>query len=372
MKKSCVYPGSFDPVTLGHLDIIKRAASMFDEVYVAVGSNSSKSGTLSIQKRLDLIKSVTRYLPNVKTVSFTGLLADFCYESDIKFVIKGVRNFQDFDYERLLNDIGLTQQLGIETITLFSKPELSHVSSSAAKELVKHCGLTDGYVSLVVKQELELTLTERIIVGVTGEIGMGKSFFSKKLLEASQHISEVDLDKIGHDILHNRSEPVYCDLRQSIIKEFGLSNGTSIDRKELGDIVFNDVDALKKLNNMMWNPMLTRIRREIGKFKGVILLNGALLAEAGFLTLCNNNVFLVNAPKEKQLEVLKKRGLSDDQILRRINSQFNNSEKIKSIYHSSLKHDHGKCVEIENIYNNDEVNQLIKRFCENPIDFFKN
>lgn len=371
MMKSCIYPGSFDPLTLGHLDIISRAANMFETVYVAVGINKSKTGAFTVDERTSLITDATKRIPNVKVVQFSGLLADYCYELGCKVVIKGVRNFQDFDYERLLNDVGHTQQRGIETITLFAKTELSHVSSSAVKELVKYNGLIDGYVSLNVKEALEARCMSQYVLGVTGEIGMGKSFFSKKMVEignTSFHsmTKEIDLDKIGHDILHVRTEPVYLELRENIIKEFSLG-GDVIDRKLLGSIVFNDSSALDKLNAMMRIPMLTRIRKEMGTWKGLLILNGALLVESNLLSLCNNNVVLVSSSEENQLKVLKNRGMSDEQISRRIRSQLTNSKKLEKIKESINISGHGEVVVITDIYDNDSVSNVINHISTNAL-----
>jgi pantetheine-phosphate adenylyltransferase len=338
---------------------------MFGQVYVAIGRNSSKTTTFTVEERIKLIEKCVRNLPNVKVISFSGLLADFCYEMNIKFVVKGVRNFQDFDYERLLNDIGSTQQHGIETVTLFSRPELSHVSSSATKELLKNHGLVDNYVPLSVKEALECKVLQKYIIGVTGEIGVGKSFFSKLCVEIGKEeyysrVYEVDLDKIGHDILQNRTEPVYVELRQKIIETFSLTPSDSVDRKELGKIVFNDNSALDRLNSLMRIPMLTRLRQEIGKMKGIVLLNGALLIEANFLPLCNNNLFMVCASKENQLIALRNRGYSEEQILRRQQSQFDIVEKNRRFMESIEKYGSGKLISIGDIYDKENVVKTIK------------
>jgi dephospho-CoA kinase len=266
----------------------------------------------------------------------------------------------------LLNDVGQTQQSGIETITLFAKTELSHVSSTASKELLKYNGLIDGYVPLNVKEAMEAKMLGQYILGVTGEIGMGKSHFSKRLVKMGDvwngAIREIDLDKIGHDILHTRTEPVYLTLRENIIKEFSLG-GDVIDRQALGSIVFNDLDALNKLNSMMRIPMLTRIRKEIGRWKGILILNGALLAEAEFLTLCNNNIVVVKSSSENQFKALQKRGLSDEQIIRRMASQLNNCKKLELINSSILNYGHGKVIEINDIYNDDVVWVTMNSIC---------
>ena len=367
--KSCIYAGSFDPITLGHLDVIERAASLFDEVFVSVGNNSSKSGLFSVEERIELINKSTKHIPNVKVVSFTGLLADFSYELGCKVVIKGVRNFQDFDYERLLHDIGLTQQRGIETFIIFSKRELSHVSSSVSKELCKYNGLTSGYVPLIVKQALEKKIHNRFVIGVTGGVGMGKSHFTETLVRlvyskyGEDSIYHVDLDKIGHDILHKLTEPVYVTLRESIRKEFNLK-GDTIDRKVLGSIVFNDDGALSKLNEMMMIPMLTRIRREIDTHRGVIVLNGALLVEANFLSLCNNNLVVVSSTEEEQSKNLIERGLSYEQISRRLSCQLSNVKKIELAKLSIEKERHGRIWEIKNVYDSLKLHNVVSDFVD--------
>lgn len=177
---------------------------------------------------------------------------------------------------------------------------------------------------------------------------------------------EIDLDKIGHDILHVRTEPVYLELRENIIKEFSLG-GDVIDRKLLGSIVFNDSSALDKLNAMMRIPMLTRIRKEMGTWKGLLILNGALLVESNLLSLCNNNVVLVSSSEENQLKVLKNRGMSDEQISRRIRSQLTNSKKLEKIKESINISGHGEVVVITDIYDNDSVSNVINHISTNAL-----
>lgn len=374
--KSCIYPGSFDPITLGHLDVIERAAGLFDKVYVAIGTNSSKVGLFTVEERIKLIKKASNHIPNVEVVSFSGLLADYVYELGVKVVIKGVRNFQDFDYERLLHEIGVTQQRGIETFTVFSKSQLSHVSSSSAKELCKYNGLSEDYVPFCVKEAMDWKMHSRRVIGITGEIGMGKSAVVGKIMDMQDwspspfwnntHAKNVDLDLIGHDILHTRTEPVYVQLRQDVIKEFSLPTGELIDRKALGHQVFGSKHALDTLNSMMRVPMLTRVRKEMD-FKGLVILNGALLVEAGFLGLCNNNIAVVTSTKEQQKENLKKRGLDEEQIQRRLSSQLSTEKKKHGIVESILKHRHGSHSEIVNDYDPDKFNKLVRFFVEKQI-----
>jgi pantetheine-phosphate adenylyltransferase len=325
--KTCIYPGSFDPCTLGHVDIIRRASNVFDRVCVAIGNNPSKKYTFSTIERKELLEKALSKFPNVYVSIFDGLLADFAYEQNIKTIIKGVRNNQDFDYERLLHEVSITQQSGIDTHILIADTKFNHVSSSAVRELCKHHGLIHEYVPYHVKQALEAKLNSQTIIGITGSIGCGKSYFTERLVDKLKYnihskINNVDLDLISHE-LYSREEPVYVELQEKIEKIFGYNPKTH--RKEIGQLVFNDDDALKMLNEIVRQPFLTLLRK---KLKGrIILLNGALLVEANLLSLCNNNVIVVNTSLENQIQNLKNRNLSESQIFRRINSQLNNKQK---------------------------------------------
>jgi pantetheine-phosphate adenylyltransferase len=132
-------PGSFDPVQLGHLDVIGRAASLYDEVVVAVLVNESKVGLFTIDERLEMLTEVTAAYPNVTVRKFQGLLVDFCQANDIPVVVKGVRAASDFDYELQMAQMnwGLA---GVETLFMPTKPQFSFVSSSLIKDVAKWGG----------------------------------------------------------------------------------------------------------------------------------------------------------------------------------------------------------------------------------------
>ena len=134
--KTALFPGSFDPVTNGHVDIIKRAADIFDEVTVAVCNNPDKASLFALEKRLSLIEEACADMPNVKVDSFTGLLIDYCREHGIGIVVRGVRDMRDFDYEMELSDIYyMTGEL--ESVFLPSRGKYAHVSSSMVRELIR-------------------------------------------------------------------------------------------------------------------------------------------------------------------------------------------------------------------------------------------
>lgn len=134
-------PGSFDPLTLGHLDVIRRCSKAFDRVIVAVGVNENKKGFLSYEKRLEYINDAICDLPNVSAVLYTGLTVDFAKEQGIDLIVKGVRNSEDFAYENEMTvvnrDISLKKYGSeIETLYMYSAPEYIHTSSTLVRELV--------------------------------------------------------------------------------------------------------------------------------------------------------------------------------------------------------------------------------------------
>jgi pantetheine-phosphate adenylyltransferase len=133
-----VCPGSFDPVTNGHLDVFARAAAQFDEVIVAVLINSTKSGLFSVDERMDLIRQSVEPMGNVRVDSFQGLTADYCRANKVSALVKGLRAVSDFDYE--LQMAQMNSQLGVETLFVATSPEFSFLSSSIVKEVAKWGG----------------------------------------------------------------------------------------------------------------------------------------------------------------------------------------------------------------------------------------
>jgi 16S rRNA (guanine966-N2)-methyltransferase len=134
-----VCPGSFDPVTNGHLDIVSRAAKLYDEVVIAVGRNLSKATMFSLDERLEMLGEVTRELDNVSVVGFDGLIVDFCKANDVSAIVKGLRAVSDFDYELQMAQMNYSQA-GVETVFISTNPLYAFLSSSLVKEFAMYGG----------------------------------------------------------------------------------------------------------------------------------------------------------------------------------------------------------------------------------------
>lgn len=155
MSKIAVVPGSFDPITMGHLDIVKRAAAIFDEVRVVVMNNSSKNPLFSVEERIALISEVTDSIPNVKVDSFGGLLIDYAIEVEAKAIIRGLRAVSDFEYEMQITSMNRFLNENIETLFMISGNQYSFLSSSIVKEVAKYGGKINGLVPPAVEEALK-------------------------------------------------------------------------------------------------------------------------------------------------------------------------------------------------------------------------
>ncbi|MSO42994.1 MAG: pantetheine-phosphate adenylyltransferase [Candidatus Planktophila sp.] len=155
--KRAVCPGSFDPITFGHLDIIKRASTHFDQVVVAVLENRTKSSLFTVAERIEMIRETVADLPNVIVDSWSGLLVDYCKSNSITTIVKGLRAVTDFDYELQMAQLNL-QASGVETMLMATAPAYSFLSSSIVKELA-HYG---GDVSSMIPANVNIAIKLRV------------------------------------------------------------------------------------------------------------------------------------------------------------------------------------------------------------------
>lgn len=153
MKKIAVFPGSFDPITIGHQEIVKRGLHLFDEIVIGIGGNTSKNAYFPVEKRFSFIEKVFASEPRVSVTIYNGLTIDFCKRMNANFIIRGLRTAADFEFERAIAQMNYNMEPSIETVFIIAGPEFSPISSSIIREILKN----NGDVSKFVPAGLSLT-----------------------------------------------------------------------------------------------------------------------------------------------------------------------------------------------------------------------
>lgn len=136
-KKTAIFPGTFDPFTIGHLSIVKRGLELLDEIIIAIGVNEAKSSYYTIDERLEMIRSLFRDNDRIRVMSYNSLTVDFATSVNARFILRGIRTVNDFEYERTIADVN-REMTGIETIILFTEPQHTHISSTIVRELLRY------------------------------------------------------------------------------------------------------------------------------------------------------------------------------------------------------------------------------------------
>ena len=160
MSVKAIYPGTFDPVTNGHADLIERASRLFGEVIVGIAASPSKKPRFDLKQRVELLEAVTKHLPNVTVVGFSGLLVDFAKDHQANVLIRGLRAVSDFEYEFQLANMNRRLSPDLESVFLTPAEENSFISSTLVKEVALHNGDVSQFVHPVVKQALESSLQQ--------------------------------------------------------------------------------------------------------------------------------------------------------------------------------------------------------------------
>lgn len=144
--KTAVFPGSFDPITLGHEALVRRALPLFDEIVVAVGINTSKSYLFTLEERLQCLRAVFADEPKVRVDSFENLTAHYCRRIGARYLLRGLRNASDFDYEKTISQLNGIVGDGLETVFLIANPDVSHISSTIVREIIKGGGDASPFI----------------------------------------------------------------------------------------------------------------------------------------------------------------------------------------------------------------------------------
>jgi pantetheine-phosphate adenylyltransferase len=353
MTKKAIYSLSADPITFGHINIVERAAESFDTVIVAIGDNPSKKYLLSKDERLQVAQDSLAHISNVEVLSFQGLLVDYAFVNGVDVIIRGLRNIEDFQYEQDLNGINNSIIKTIDTFYLLAKASTHHISSSAAKGIVKEHVFAHEYLPLPAKYILEKKINNQCFIGVTGLVGCGKSYVCEKLNEYVKMqpesssfplIHNIDIDTLAHKV-YEEDNPLFRNIRHKINNEFGTLN-----RSEIGNIVFKDQDKLNTLNDIFKEPLDFLIRQATTGLEGIILLNGATIISETFLPICNNNIIFVAAPKDvRKSRCITHRKMTEDKF-EQIDGVMVSEDIQMNLLNQHIQKKHfGSLVKIENI-----------------------
>jgi|SRR6056300_888901 pantetheine-phosphate adenylyltransferase len=151
MDKIAVFPGSFDPITLGHVDLVHRALPVFDKIIIAIGENNQKKSLFSLEQRIGWLKKVFEQEERVEVGFFENLTADYCKKIGATYLLRGLRNASDFDYEKTISQLNFIIGNGLETFFLISRPAYSHISSTIVREIIKGGGNASPFIPEAIK-----------------------------------------------------------------------------------------------------------------------------------------------------------------------------------------------------------------------------
>jgi pantetheine-phosphate adenylyltransferase len=155
MQRICLFPGTFDPVTLGHIDIINRAIPLFDKIVVGIGINSSKSPMFSAEQRMQWFQEIYKDEPRVESVIYDGLTVNYCKAISANFILRGIRYVSDFEYEKTIADANRTMDKNIETIFLTGEPKYTSVASTIVRDIIRNGGDASPFMPDAVNRSLQ-------------------------------------------------------------------------------------------------------------------------------------------------------------------------------------------------------------------------
>ena len=155
MQKTALFPGSFDPFTIGHESIVKRALPLFDKIIIAIGYNTTKEGYFSLEDRLKWIKVVFEKENKIEVTSFKGLTVDYCREVDANYILRGLRTAADFEYERAVAQMNRNMSPSLESVFLLTLPEHTHINSTIVREIIRLGGNADAFLPEKIRNKVK-------------------------------------------------------------------------------------------------------------------------------------------------------------------------------------------------------------------------
>jgi len=331
-----IFVFSADPITLGHLDIIRKAAAIFDELIVGVANNPEKKYLFTFQERLAMVKESVKNIGRIRVEASLGLTVDFALQNKASVIVRGVRTTADLDHELVYAQMTLSQKTGLQTIFIPADPKLIHVSSTVVKGIQKDHGLIIDFVPYNVKAKLEEKMYHQYFFSITGAISSGKSTFSNEITHYARNMGveahNIEMDKIGHLILSNHKDPYYRQVREEVAATFGKeiqNDDSSIDRKKLAALVFENEANLARLESIIYDPIRIELNRQTRNLQGLVFITAALIIEKNLLFRSNNNVILLEASEEVRVKRLMASGYTEVEARNRMRSQWPYANKVK-------------------------------------------
>jgi pantetheine-phosphate adenylyltransferase len=356
VKNNAVYVLSADPMHYGHVHNLEFARDYgFEKVYVGIGMNPAKKYLFNRDERVMLAKKTLEAsgfdLEKFVVEPFRGLARNYAARKGARIIIRGSRNPADFSYEKELSDYH--DRFGLTTLIVPAKKETQGMSSSMAKAIAMEAGMTHAYVHPLVKQALEEKLRGYSLIGVTGNMGSGKSRFCKELVEYAktrgQEINHIDFDKLIQS-LYFREDGLGERVRTDVKKCFGenLFEKDKLNTKKLAGLVFGDSESRSKLAEILKQPAVMALEEKLLDTKGIVLVDAAYFTEYNMLPLVNNNVLFVNCTEKTRYErILKRDGLTKEELESRVKAQHTPEEKIKIIKQAQEKSKSGFYLEVD-------------------------
>ena len=154
MSRICLFPGTFDPVTLGHVDIVERSLDLFDKIYIGIGSNANKQPMYSDEQRLQWVKEIFKDEPRIDALIYEGLTVDCCKSIDARFILRGIRYVSDFEYEKVIADMNRSLDHNIETIFLTCAPQFTSVASTLVRDVIRNGGDASPFLPEAVRRSV--------------------------------------------------------------------------------------------------------------------------------------------------------------------------------------------------------------------------
>lgn len=368
-----IFVFSADPITLGHLDIIRKASAMFEELIVGVGNNPDKKYLFTFQERVAMSKESLKGIANVRVEPSYGLTVDFALQNKASVIVRGVRTTADLDYELVYAQMTLSQKTGLQTIFIPADPKLIHVSSSVVKSIQKDHGLIMDFVPYNVKAKLEEKMNHQYFVSITGAISAGKTTFSNEITHYARNMGveshNIEMDKIGHLILSNHKDPYYRHVREEVVATFGkeIQNAdSSIDRKKLASLVFDNEVNLAKLEALIYEPIRIEMNRQTRNLQGLVFITAALIVEKNLLFRSNNNIILVDAQEDIRIKRLLAAGFTEEEARNRMRSQWPYPNKVKFIEKKIREAGYGTLMEVNTDagYSEENLKMVWNKICQ--------